>query len=274
MTRRTSRNPERNDAAGDVWVRDDETRTVQRIVDHGAGNVMLEFDEPVRELDRAYYGRSPQDMKRLGWRKTGPVRPNRAAMNTKFGKNIDPDRVEGARGRDLDRSFDRYETFHKKQPIRVVELRHELPTQLVHVGDALAVMYRTDKWKKDGDDEDYKHLHDRDENKPYEPGHGVKAYVPKRLVPSGVGGRPCGPPVRYPASLTLLGKSLGFFVRLPDGEVYEIDRLKHSYLYCSPSGNMLAVYAAEPEPNQNGAQGFLCVMAGGKLRVIADGIDG
>ena len=202
------------------------------------------------------------------------VVPNRASMNTKFGKDIDPDRVEGARGRDLDRSFDRYEIFHKKQPIRVVELRHELPKQLVHVGDALAVMYRTDKWKKDGDDEDYKHLHDKGENRPYEPGKGVKLYVPSRLKPRDIAGRPCGPPVRYPDSLTLLGKSLGFFVRLADGEICEIDRLKHSYLYCSPSGNMLAVYAAEPEPSQDGAEGFLCVMAGGKLRVIGDGIDG
>lgn len=203
------------------------------------------------------------------------VVPNRAAMDTRFGKDTDPDRVQGARGKDLDKSFDRYEIFHKKQPIRVVELRHELPTQLSEIGDALAVMYRTDKWKADGDDEDYKHLHDRSENKPYEPGKGVRLYIPSRLVPRGISGKRSGPPVRYPQSLTLLGRCLGFFVRPDDTEeIFEIDRLKHSYLFCSPSGNMLAVYAAEPEPNQDGAQGFLCVMAGGKLRVIGDGIDG
>lgn len=204
------------------------------------------------------------------------VVPNRASMDTRHvGRDVDPDRVTGARGRDLDASFNRYEIFHKKQPIRVVELDHDLPKQLVDVGDALAVMYRTDKWKPDGVDEDYKHLHDKSEDKPYEPGEGVKLYIPQKLVPSGVSGKRSGPPVRYPQSLTLLGKSLGFFVRLADtGEIMEIDRLKHSYLFSSPSGNMLAVYAAKPEPNQDGAVGFLCVMAGGRLRVIEDGIDG
>ena len=35
---------------------------------------------------------------------------------------------------------------------------------------------------------------------------------------------------------------------------------------------MLAVYSPEAQPD--GSVGFLCVMAGGKLRVIKDGIDG
>jgi hypothetical protein len=35
---------------------------------------------------------------------------------------------------------------------------------------------------------------------------------------------------------------------------------------------MLAVYSPKPQPN--GDVGFLCVMSGGKLRVLKEGIDG
>ena len=111
------------------------------------------------------------------------LEPNRASrlrgpsMETRFGSEVDPDDVPG---RALDAAMDRYEIFHDKSPIRVAELEHEIPREWVRVGDALAVMYRTDKWKKDGVDEDYKHLHDKSDNKPYEKLKGVRLYEPAR----------------------------------------------------------------------------------------------
>lgn len=192
------------------------------------------------------------------------LRPNRASalrgpsMKTRFGQDIDPDALEAGAGRALDSAMDRYEVFHDKEPHRAVRLKEDLPTKLVCMGDMLSVMYRTDKWKEDGNDEDYKHVDDP----------GVKLYEPAKY---GAKGRIVGPPVNYPKALTLLGYCLGFFVRQHDGEVYECNP-RGCYLFCSPSGNMLAVYSPEAQPD--GSKGFLCVMAGGRLRVEKDGIDG
>lgn len=192
------------------------------------------------------------------------LQPNRGpAMRTAFGRDVSPERVKKG---DLHGAYHRYNVFHDKDPHRAVELKHDLPSKLVPIGELKSVMYRTDKWKEDGDDEDYKHVDDP----------GVRVYEPAHLYKKNrVEGRGnaktnppkvVGPPVRYPKALTLLGYCLGFFVeRDDDGEIYECNP-RDTYLFCSPSGNMLALYS----PNE----GFLCVMAGGRLRVEKDGIDG
>jgi hypothetical protein len=188
----------------------------------------------------------------------------RPSMNTRFGEEIeDPDDLPAAEGRQLDKAMDRYETFHAKKPIRLIELEHELPTGWEHKGDALAVMYRTDKWKSDGTDEDYKHLHDAGDDKPYEINRGVRIYEPKR------GGQRL--PVARPKALALLGYCLGAFVRQRDGEIYETNP-RGCYLFSSPSGNLLLLYSPDKQPD--GSSGFLAAMAGGNLRVLKDGIDG
>lgn len=193
---------------------------------------------------------------------------DRPSMDTRFGDDLDDediDSIGGAEGRALDAAMDRYRTFHAKDPIRIAELKHDLPTHWKEVGDALAVMYRTDKWKRDGTDEDYKHLHDAGDDKPYDIGKGVRIYEPVR-------GRGRSLPVARPQALTLLGYCLGVFVRKDDdGEIYEANP-RGCYLFSSPSGNMLAIYSPEQQPD--GSSGFLAVMAGGKLRVLKDGIDG
>lgn len=204
------------------------------------------------------------------------------AMNTRFGDTVeDPDEVNGTEGKHLDAAMDRYETFHAKKPIRVAELDHDLPKKWVAVGDALAVMYRTDKWKKDGSDIDYKHLHDKGDDKPYEFRKGVRLYEPAgEARRSKVHGRRDGGsaaksqnlPVREPRALTMLGYCLGLFVRrYDDEEVYEVNP-RGSWLFSSPSGDLLAVYSPNQQPD--GSSGFLAVMAGGNLRVLKDGIDG
>jgi hypothetical protein len=212
----------------------------------------------------------------------------RAAMDTRgVGRDVDPDRYNGKRGKDLDAAMNRYETFHAKRPMRVVDLGHELPTSVVCVGQVISTMYRTDKWHKDGDDEDYKHVHDNSrggKEREYEFGKGVLAYEPareasrsriesgsKRSKPAKTE-KPVPFPVGVPSALTLLGYCLGVFVhRFDDDQIYEINP-RGCYLFCSPKGDMLALYSPNAQPD--GSRGFLMIMAGGGLRVLKDGIDG
>jgi hypothetical protein len=216
------------------------------------------------------------------------LHPNKAhalgrakAMSRMYGKEIDVDRLPAARGRIVDAAMKRYETFHKKDPIDVRELSHDPPARVVCVGDALAVAYRTDKWKKDGDDIDYKHVHEGKSGGLYPMFKGVKLYEPaSEYRKSLLGKNPVesrlkeqGPPVRYPKAFTRLGYCLGVWCRRYDvDEGYFSAHPRGCDLYCSPSGNLLGVYSPEEQPD--GSIGWLAIMAGGNLRVIADGIDG
>lgn len=211
----------------------------------------------------------------------------RPSMDTSHvGREVDPDRYTGARGKHLESAMDRYETFHAKRPLRTVELPHDLPTSVVPVGQVISTMYRTDKWHEDGDDEDYKHVHDNSrggKDREYEFGNGVIAYEPAQQVKrSRIENRTAknfaGPtpavrlPVQAPGALSLLGYCLGVFVqRFDDEEVYELNP-RGCYLFCSPKGDMLALYSPEKQPD--GSSGFLMIMAGAGLRVLKDGIDG
>lgn len=171
------------------------------------------------------------------------------SMDVRFGKDIDP------KGSLAETATKRYETFHAKEPRRVVRLdsSHSIPSSVDLVGDCMSVMYKTDKWYEDGDDVEYKHVHDQ----------GVKVFEPRGVQSFGT---PAKLPVERPKAIVLLGKHLGFFMkRTDDGEVYECNPRK-TYLFCSPSGNMLLVYSPR--------EGFLAVMAGGRLKVEKDGIDG
>jgi hypothetical protein len=201
-----------------------------------------------------------------------------------FGDDLsdqDMDSVEGKKGEHLDGAMHRYAVFHAKDPIRVVELEHDIPKTWRCVGDALAVMYRTDKWKPDGVDEDYKHLHDKSDDQPYPIGRGVRFYEPaEEAVKSKVDGisttlsapKPMKLPVPCPSAITLLGYCLGAFVRRDDtGEEYEVNP-RGCYLYSSPSGDLLLMYS--PHRQLDGSSGFLAAFAGGRLRVLKDGIDG
>ncbi len=196
------------------------------------------------------------------------MQPNRSVDSRMFGREIDPDKITGARGRDLDGAMDRYEIFQQKAPQRIVEVDHDVPTQLVPVGDCVSVMYRSNKWYDEGTpDEDYKHRHEPSENKQYEPGKGVILYenakFADRSVKKNNGIVPM--PRTAPGAWARLAYCLGFFVRKDDGEIYECNP-RNTWLCASPDGHMLAVYSDK--------QGFLCVMAGGKLRTLKEGIDG
>jgi len=201
------------------------------------------------------------------------------AMGHAAGEVIDPDHVRGAGGKGIDSAMDRYETFHAKKPMQVVEVSHEPPEFVVCIGFAVSSSYRTDKWYADGEDTDYKHLHDKEDGRPYhhDLGEGVQFFENASLAsPTDV--RKNGKtrmPKRYPKAWTRLGKFLGSDIRRNDGSYQEVDSnqsARDCWLLCSPSGDMLAIYSPHPQPD--GSEGFLAFMCGGKLRVVAEGIDG
>ena len=210
-------------------------------------------------------------------RSSRSLRPNGTVERRTFGTDVDPDRIGGAAGTALDAAMDRYETFQQKAPQRVVRVQHDVPKLVVPVGDAVAVMYRSSKWTKDGDEEidtDYKHRHEPSEDREYAVRKGVRLYENARFVDAdlkrnvGTSKLPLPPAQAW----ARLGYCLGFFVRRDDdGEIHECNP-RNAWLLSAPDGHMLAVYS--PKPQSNGDVGFLCVFAGGKLRVLKEGIDG
>lgn len=206
-------------------------RIAQELVDNGG-----EFDD------------APETMKLAASMLHDDLEEN-PSMDVRFGTEIN------SKGNLVETATTRYQTFHDKDPRRIVRLdvSHKLPSSVDVIGDCLSVMYRTDKWYDDGEDVEYKHVHDQGV-KVYEP-HGVQKFARSAKLP-----------VERPKAIVLLGKHLGFFVkRDDDGETYECNPRK-TYLFCSPSGNMLLIYSPR--------DGFLALMAGGRLRVEKDGIDG
>lgn len=147
----------------------------------------------------------------------------------------------------------RYKIFHKKEPRGIVKIQG-LPSGFNPLGSCISVMYETDKWKPDGNDERYKHLHDE----------GVIAY---EVADDGMGYLE-NLPVDLPSSrdgFARLGRCLGFFVKTDSGQVREYNP-PDSDLFASPTGNLLGVYHPE--------KGWLAFICGGDLRVEAGGIDG
>ena len=147
----------------------------------------------------------------------------------------------------------RYRIFHKKDP-REIRTISGLPDKVRELGRCVAVMYETDKWKDDGDDERYKHRHE----------DGVIAYEAVHDHADDA----IDIPVALPTSeqgLARLGKCLGFFVET-DGEQVREYNPSGTDLFTSPKGDLLGIY--------HPSRGWIAFIAGGKLRVEAEGIDG
>lgn len=216
-------------------------------------------------------------MRRISKRSSRRLAPNLTVERRTFGTEIDPDRVRGAAGSTLDAAMSRYETFQQKAPQMVVRVQHDPPKLVVPVGDAISVMYRSSKWTKDGEEEvdtDYKHRHEPAEGSEYRAHKGVRLYENARFAEPELK-RNAGTqklPLPSASAWARLGYCLGIFVRRDDdGEVHECNP-RNTWLLSAPDGHMLAVYS--PKPQSNGDVGFLCVLAGGKLRVLKEGIDG
>jgi hypothetical protein len=202
--------------------------------------------------------------------------PNRTVESRRFGQEIDPDRVGGGAGHSLDGAMDRYQIFQQKDPQAIVRVTHDVPKLVVPVGDALSVMYRSSKWT-DGSkelDTDYKHRHELSEGREYAARKGVRLYENAKYAASELK-RNAGTtelPRPAPHAWARLGYCLGLFVRRDDDdEIHEVNP-RNTWLLSTPDGHMLAVYSPKPQPN--GDVGFLCVLAGGRLRVLKEGIDG
>lgn len=148
----------------------------------------------------------------------------------------------------------RYRIFHQKEPRGFASLK-PFPSHVVDVGEALSVMYETDKWYEDGEDVRYKHNH----------GKGVRLYEVVDPDTPGAQKMPFRQPGRD-SGVVRLGKCLGFFVKKKDdGKVYEANP-PGTDLFCSASGNFLGVYCPR--------SGWLAFFHGGSLRVEKEGIDG
>jgi len=148
-------------------------------------------------------------------------------------------------------AIERYKIFHKKDPRGVVMLRG-LPERFTEIGRGESVMYETDKWEADGNDTRYKHLH----------GPGVRVFEAAGSIAGG-DALPVTPPSPE-EGFARLGRCLGFFVRV--GKDVREYNPPDTDLFASPSGNLLGVYSP--------SRGWVAFMAGGSLRVEAEGIDG
>lgn len=213
--------------------------------------------------------------RRASRRASRRLAPNASVERHLFGKEIDPDRISGASGTTLDGAIKRYETFQQKAPRAIVRVQHDIPASVIPVGDALSVMYRSSKWTKEGENEvdvDYKHRHEASEDREYAVRKGVRLYENARLASAETkrNGRP--QKLACPSAWARLGYCLGVFVRRDDdGEIHEVNPRK-TWLLSAPDGHLLAIYSPKPQPN--GDVGFLCLLSGGKLRVLKEGIDG
>lgn len=178
--------------------------------------------------------------------RTSRTSRNKGVMSRMYGSAADVD-PEGP----IKEAIEKYETFSKKEPRGIVMLRG-LPDEFEEIGKGISVMYETDKWKEDGQDERYKHVH----------GNGVRVFEP---VGSSAGGKPL--PVTPPTpeeGFARLGRCLGYFVQV--GETEREYNPPGTDLFTSPTGNLLGVYCP--------SRGWVAFMTGGRLRVEAAGIDG
>lgn len=174
------------------------------------------------------------------------TRPNasRGVMGRMYGK---PSRANPTN------AIRRYRIFHKKDP-RDVRTIQGLPDNFRDLGRCISVMYETDKWNDDGDDIRYKHLHAK----------GVKAYEVVPREDDDTVDLPVTPP-RPEEGFARLGKCLGFFVQPSKGKVREYNP-HGTDLFSSPRGDLLGVYHSK--------YGWVAFIAGGRLRVESEGIDG
>lgn len=170
------------------------------------------------------------------------------------------------------------EDFYAKPSERTKKYSWSWPTELVEVGECLGTLYRSDKWKKRGNFEDYKHRSEAEQ----------RLYVvPSKLAQLRALDLPlAGPTVRIPHevmpdAIAELALFMGFQVKLyakqgaryvlpDDGDdgLYEFT-INHAYLgafKCKDGTTGLCVYRPKEGP-------FLMVF-GGELDVEKDGIVG
>ncbi len=154
-----------------------------------------------------------------------------------------------------DKAQDVWELFHAKDARELIKVPKGWPKQWGLAGRCLRSFYRSDKWNRDGDFDDYYHDHGS-EIYVYEP-WGVEEW----LVPS-------DPPIkRFPASGAVLGYSLGWILeRVDDGKTIEAEMYEDTYLCADPEG--LYLFTVEP------SVGVTALFCGSGLHIKDVGIVG
>lgn len=160
------------------------------------------------------------------------------------------------------------ETFTDKPADKKEALPWRWPTRLIEAGECLAVMYRSDKWRRKGDYEDYKHVAEGPQKLFVVPDFQLRDGS-REISLAALGGA-ADPVVRdlFPDSVALLANFLGLHCRLYGvSEPYEVQlsRAKLAAGQTSRGELFLTVY------DSSGPQLFVF---GAELNIEKDGIVG
>lgn len=167
--------------------------------------------------------------------------------------------------RDLDDAIEKYEEFHRMEPRKTGTMHEvEIPHQVVYLGSAVHVMYRSGKvdpstLRKPKHPLNYIHDHDT----------GVLCCAPEDAVPDGIEGTLEDVPfwIREVKAVTKLGECLGFRFAPASGLDIDVEGRKPlPELYCTPCGRALLVIQDK--------RSILAIMWGGLLGVEGRGIVG
>lgn len=149
-------------------------------------------------------------------------------------------------------AVEKFREFHDAEPTKVHEFdaRFKIPEAVVRVGQAVDVMYRSNKW---GEKADYIHEHDR----------GVHVHLPRAKK---IDGRTVRVPawIRNAPALAKLGLCLGFTFARGRDEIEAQVSTPLPELYCTPDGRALLVISEKRVVE--------AIIWGGNLGVEARGI--
>ena len=170
------------------------------------------------------------------------------------------------------------ETFMDRPASRKTKLKWSWPKQMIEAGSCEAVMYTSDKWRDEGDYQDYKHVAEGPQT----------IYVKKGFLADHTGKEIvlCGPVVEVvtdmPDTIAMLAPILGVQCRLydegDDGEAYLPSGNKNLYQVDIKGAKLGA--AKHPDTGETFLvvytenEGVLCMITGTKLDVLKDGIVG
>lgn len=156
------------------------------------------------------------------------------------------------------------ETFVDKPATKKRRTRWEWPKEMEWIGYCEAVMYASDKWKRAGNYEDYKHVAEGEQYVLVSPGF-VRDYNSPR-TPLDLDSEPFTLP-KMPEAFAELAEIFGVQVRTFDDEYLQIDiaRAKLGGASNKELGTFLFVYTGA---------GVHMLIAGPKLKIEKDGITG
>ena len=160
------------------------------------------------------------------------------------------------------RAVDKFTEFHDFEPRETGTIPGlKIPSSVKIAGDAVHVMYRSDKWHE-GRSDDYIHEHDRG----VKVGRTGNCPGPSRAVPV---------EIQRVTTLVRIGRCLGVAYEDADGNVVEMRPDGSVQLYCSPNGR--ALFVVDGVRVKNGRASFArpkveMILWGGRLGVEDRGI--